>query len=82
MHTTKLDPPARPDTTLREVFLCPTCSAAAEVEWRDWARSTNGPVELVKIRCAERHWFLMPAEGLRVAVSVGDTGFEPVTSSV
>jgi ribosomal protein S18 acetylase RimI-like enzyme len=51
-----------------EAFLCPTCGEIAEVEWRDWVSSTDGAVELVKIRCANRHWFLTPAERLERSV--------------
>ena len=43
---------------------CPECGAPAEVEWADEVGSTSGPLELVKIRCLERHWFLMPSAGL------------------
>ncbi|MEO7234803.1 MAG: hypothetical protein ABIW80_05465 [Lapillicoccus sp.] len=43
---------------------CPECGAPAEVEWTDEVGSTSGRLELVKIRCLERHWFLMPSEGL------------------
>jgi hypothetical protein len=32
------------------------------VEWRSQASSTSGAVEHVKIRCVDRHWFLMPSE--------------------
>jgi hypothetical protein len=39
------------------------------VEWRDWVGSTDGPVELVKIRCANRHWFLTPTERLERPVA-------------
>ena len=45
---------------------CPECGAPAEVEWADEVGSTSGPLELVKIRCLSRHWFLMPSEGLAV----------------
>jgi hypothetical protein len=40
---------------------CPECGRTAVVEWRALLDSTDGPVEHVKIRCPERHWFLMPA---------------------
>jgi hypothetical protein len=54
---------ARVTSTLRLVA-CPECGGPAEVEWADEVASTSGPLELVKIRCLERHWFLMPSEGL------------------
>jgi hypothetical protein len=50
-------------TTLRLVA-CPACGSPAEVEWADEVQSTSGPVELVKMRCLERHVFLMPGDGL------------------
>ncbi len=58
--------PHRPPAAAGDLRLvgCPECGAAAEVEWADEVASTSGPVELVKIRCLERHWFLMPADGL------------------
>jgi len=54
---------AAPAVGLR-IECCPGCDAPAEVEWSDKIGSTSGPLELVKIRCLNRHWFLMPAEGL------------------
>jgi hypothetical protein len=47
-----------------DTTLCPECGALAEVEWRDVTESTDGPVELAKIRCARRHWFLLPVAHL------------------
>lgn len=44
---------------------CPTCGAAAEVPWRAVARSTDGPIEHVKVLCVRRHWYLMPAATLQ-----------------
>jgi hypothetical protein len=43
---------------------CPECGALAEVEWRAVMESTDGPIEHAKIRCAERHWFLLPVSAL------------------
>ena len=53
------------DSGLRMIG-CPQCDAPAEVvsEGRLW--STDGPVELVRVRCVERHWFLMPEDRLPV----------------
>ena len=31
--------------------------------------STSGPVELAKIRCILKHWFLMPLLRLRLALT-------------
>jgi hypothetical protein len=43
---------------------CPECGALAEVEWRDVAESTDGPVEHAKVTCVQRHWFLLPVASL------------------
>lgn len=43
---------------------CPECHAPAEVEWRSTLDSTEGPVEVAKILCLHRHWFLMPLSDL------------------
>jgi hypothetical protein len=39
-------------------------AALARIEWSDMVDSTDGPLELAKIVCARRHWFLMPTECL------------------
>ena len=49
------------------LVVCPECGATAEIEWRSTEYSTRGPVVLVKIRCLNRHWFLLPFEGLATA---------------
>lgn len=43
----------------------PACRLPAEIEWRDKARGTAGFVEMVKVRCVQRHWFLLPHEAER-----------------
>jgi hypothetical protein len=43
-----------------ETTNCPECGALAEVEWRAVTESTDGPIEHAKIRCVQRHWFLLP----------------------
>jgi hypothetical protein len=50
---------------------CPECGLVAEVEWRDVLESTDGPVEHARIRCADRHWFLLPIASLEVAARAG-----------
>jgi hypothetical protein len=40
------------------------CGLPAEVEDRYLARSTDGPLESVKIRCPVGHWFNGPVEFL------------------
>jgi hypothetical protein len=53
---------------------CPECGALAEVEWRDVAESTDGPVEHAKIRCLQRHWFLLPVASLPHAATPSSRG--------
>lgn len=43
---------------------CPECGTIAEVQWRDVLESTDGPIEPAKIRCLNRHWFLLPVASL------------------
>lgn len=43
---------------------CPECGVPAEVTDRFVVDSTDGPVEHVRIRCADRHWFLLPLASL------------------
>lgn len=44
---------------------CPECGATAEVEWQATGGTTaQGLIAMVKIRCLNRHWFLLPREGL------------------
>ena len=64
MSTELLAPAHRPEADTHSEYICPACDEIGEVEWRDWSGSTSGPVEHVKIRCANRHWFLMLAESL------------------
>jgi hypothetical protein len=40
------------------------CGLPAEVEDRATMRSTDGPVEILKIRCPAGHWFNGPLESL------------------
>jgi hypothetical protein len=44
------------------IIACPECGTPAEVEWFTRLASTAGLVEHLKIRCVQRHWFLMPAD--------------------
>lgn len=46
---------------------CPGCGATAEIEWQSMQTGTSGPVALVKLRCLNRHWFLVPADDLVTA---------------
>jgi hypothetical protein len=47
-----------------DLVVCPDCAAPAEVVDRFTLRSTDGPVEHVKVACLARHWFLLPAASL------------------
>jgi hypothetical protein len=47
-----------------DLTTCPECGNAAEVQWRDVLESTDGPVEHAKVRCVQRHSFLMPVASL------------------
>lgn len=47
-----------------DLVTCPECGQPADVEWRTSVPSTDGPIELAKIRCTLWHHFLMPTEGL------------------
>jgi len=42
------------------------CGLPAEVEARYTIRSTDGPLESVKIRCPRGHWFNGPVESLDI----------------
>jgi hypothetical protein len=64
--------PARPETPLRErrvaAVVCPgpNCSRPAIVESR-WAfGSTEGPLDMVKVRCEAGCWYTVPADELQV----------------
>lgn len=48
-----------------EIVPCPECGHAAEVVDRDFLPSTEGPIEHVRVRCVQRHWFFMPGDSLR-----------------
>jgi hypothetical protein len=47
-----------------DAVYCPECGMPAWVEWSEAAASTSGAVDLAKVRCFARHWFLMPADHL------------------
>lgn len=44
-----------------ELTGCPECGQVAEVELRQDVPAGSEDVALVKLRCVQRHWFLMPA---------------------
>jgi hypothetical protein len=41
---------------------CPECDQAAEIEYRSVLDSSDGPIEHLKIRCINRHWFHLPVD--------------------
>ena len=45
------------------------CMLPAEVEYRYSVPSTAGPIDLVKISCPRRHWFIGPIASLTVSAS-------------
>jgi hypothetical protein len=51
---------------------CPECGLPATVTTKGHAASTAGPVELVSVRCVARHWFLGPADRLRLLLIPSD----------
>jgi hypothetical protein len=38
---------------------CPECDGAAEIDHRAVLESTHGPIEHVKLRCVQRHWYFV-----------------------
>ena len=54
------------DSTILTIAGCPGCGATAEVISEGFVAGTDGPTELVRVRCVDRHWFLMPADRLVV----------------
>ena len=50
-----------------DVTSCPGCGLIAHVEWRAVVESSDGPVELAKVRCVQGHWFLLPLSCLAAA---------------
>jgi hypothetical protein len=47
-----------------EIVGCPQCDASAEVIDEGTAASTHGPVDMVRVVCVNRHWFLMTRDHL------------------
>ena len=52
---------------------CPECGKPAELIGRGHVASTDGPVEIIRVICVERHSFLMNADRLPVS----DAGVRP-----
>lgn len=49
---------------------CPECGVPAEVVAEGRVGSTSGPVAIVRVRCAARHWFLMTEDRLDQGSSI------------
>jgi hypothetical protein len=47
-----------------ELTTCPECGAPAELIDEGPVESTDGPVRVVRLRCAHRHWFLLDPASL------------------
>jgi hypothetical protein len=70
-----------------DLVICPRCGRAAEVEWREreWSprvqRDHSEDMSLLKIRCVNRHWFLLPTCRLpTIDSSVGEDSPAPAPS--
>ena len=48
---------------------CPACGLPAEITDRFTLDGAPGPVEHVKVACAARHWFTLPADMLAPAAT-------------
>jgi hypothetical protein len=46
---------------------CPTCGLPAEITDRFTLGGAPGPVEHVKVVCAQRHWYTLPVDMLPVS---------------
>jgi hypothetical protein len=53
---------------------CPECGAPALMPSRGYLASTDGTVELMKIQCADGHWFLLPTDRLARTETPGPRG--------
>lgn len=53
-----------PSTKGMHIIGCPQCDATAELIEEGRAASTAGPVEIVRVVCVNRHWFLMNRDAL------------------
>jgi hypothetical protein len=54
-----------------QLTACPQCTAPAEIVRRTVLESTDGPIEHVAVRCAQRHHFVLPTAQLRHDVTGG-----------
>jgi hypothetical protein len=54
--------PSHPAQT--RLVACPECYEPAEVVDQFTLSSTDGPLDHVKVRCAQGHWFALPADSV------------------
>lgn len=54
-----------------DMVVCPECAAPALVEWREPVASADGSTGLAKIRCLNRHWFMMLGDRLVASAFAG-----------
>jgi len=54
-------------TTLDSIDMvaCPECGSPADIAWRATHGGSSGGVDMAKVHCSARHWFLMPADQLQ-----------------
>jgi hypothetical protein len=48
-------------TDTMQISACPECGLAAESVDAVAVASTSGPVDLVRLVCIQRHWFVVPS---------------------
>jgi hypothetical protein len=56
-------------TVVVDTLLCPQCQAPAAAEWSAQLDCSGTTITHVKVRCLDRHWFLLPADRLQVRAS-------------
>jgi hypothetical protein len=49
-----------------QIIGCPQCDATAEVIDHGRVASTDGALDVVRVVCVDRHWFLMTRDALLV----------------
>jgi hypothetical protein len=48
-----------------DTLRCPQCDAPAAAEWSAQLDCSGTTITHVKVRCLDRHWFLLPADRLQ-----------------
>ena len=54
-----------------QIVGCPQCDATAEVIVQGRVAGTHGAVDVVRVVCVRRHWFLMTRDALRAERTAG-----------